>query len=250
MQFRLRLNCVLCVRARLLRALSDAEKHVRAAGEKPSSAGYGFLSDVATLSVRLQEDCSMSAASNRAISNDALYNDALRAAVVGVAAGALAFLALGPTSPFGLQVWALLTGWASFLLLGGGLDGLRKSAIHSLFGAFLALGALVFATHQPEALGVDFAVWAALGVAVTVALVTLAARLPLLGSVPASLLGYVSVLVATLPDYRVERILSPSVGNPVFGAVASLIIGALFAYAAEEIVQRLRSRVSESIAKA
>lgn len=185
-----------------------------------------------------------------AVSNRAIYNDALRAAVVGVAAGALAFLALGPTSPFGLQVWALLTGWASFLLLGGGLDGLRKSAIHSLFGASLALGALVFATHQPEALGVDFAVWAALGVAVTVALVTLAARLPLLGSVPASLLGYVSVLVATLPDYRVERILSPSVGNPVFGAVASLIIGALFAYAAEEIVQRLRSRVSESIAKA
>lgn len=193
----------------------------------------------------------MSAASNRAITNDALYNDSLRAAVVGVAAGALAFLALGPTSPFGLQVWALLTGWASFLLLGGGLDGLRKSVIHSLFGASLALGALIFATHQPEALvDVDFAVWAALGVAVTVALVTLAARLPLLGSVPASLLGYVSVLVATLPDYRVERILSPSVGNPVFGAVASLIIGALFAYAAEEIVRRLRSRVSESIAKA
>ncbi|MGD9657638.1 MAG: DUF1097 domain-containing protein [Methylocystis sp.] len=182
--------------------------------------------------------------------NRAMYNDALRAAVVGVAAGVLAFLALGPTSAFGLQVWALLIGWASFLLLGGGLDGLRRSAIHSLFGACLAVGALIFATHQPEALGVEFAVWAALGVALTVALVTLAARLPILSSIPASLLGYVSVLVATLPDYRIERILSPSIENPVLGAVASLIVGALFAYAAEEIAQRLRSRLGESTAKA
>jgi hypothetical protein len=216
----------------------------RSGGDPSLSGGHEFIADVATLAVSLQENCSMSTA------NFAIYNDALRAAVVGIAAGALAFLALGPTSTLGLQVWALLIGWASFLFLGGGLNGLRRSAIHSIFGACLALGALIFATHQPEALGVDFAVWAALGVALTVAVLTLAARFPMLDSIPASLLGYVSVLVATLPDFRVERILSPSVGNPVLGAVASLIVGALFAYAAEAIAQRLRPRVGESIAKA
>jgi hypothetical protein len=172
--------------------------------------------------------------------------DVVRAGIVGFAAGLLAFLALGPTAAYGLQVWAILTGWASFLVLGGGFDGFRRSIVHSFFGAVLALGALVFATNKPEALNIDFAVWASLGVALTVALITLAARFPALGSIPASLLGYVTVLSATMPDYRLERILAPSVENPVVGALASLIFGALFAFAAEEVARRLRSRIGEA----
>jgi multidrug transporter EmrE-like cation transporter len=178
----------------------------------------------------------MSSVTHRAI------GDAVRAAVGGCAAGQLAFLALGPTASLGLQVWAVLTGWALCLLLGGGLGGLRRSTIQSLFGACVALVALAFATHQPDTLGIDFAAWAALGVALTVALATLAARLPTLASIPASLLGYVSVLVATLPDYRIESIFTPSIENPAVGAVVSLMIGALFACAAEDVAQRLRSR--------
>lgn len=181
--------------------------------------------------------------------NHAISGDAVRAAIVGLAVGLLAFLALGPAARLGLQVWSILIGCASFFVLGGGLNGFIRSSVHSLFGALLAVAALAFATHQPEGVGMDFSAWAALGVAITVALLTLAARWSMLSSIPASLLGYISVLVATLPDYRLEKILSPSLENPLFGAIVSLLVGALFAYAAEAVVQRLRVRIDGSLAK-
>jgi hypothetical protein len=169
----------------------------------------------------------------------------VRAASIGLLAGLTTFLVLGPSAAYGSQIWAVFLAWASFLLLGGGLDGLRKTIVHNLFGVIVGLAALAFATQQPSVAEISYAAWAAIGVALTVGVIVLASKLSALSNIPASLLGYVAVLVAALPDYRLDKILAPNLENPVIGVVASLIAGALLAYVAEAIADYLRARLPQ-----
>jgi len=169
-----------------------------------------------------------------------------RAVSVGVLAGVATFLALGPSAGYGSQIWAVFLAWASFFHLGGGFAGLRKTIVQNLFGVAMGIIALVFATQQPATLAVGYAVWAAFGVALTVSVLVLASKFALLSDVPASLLGYVAALVVALPDFRLDKILAPSVENPLVGLIASLICGALLAFAAESVTDALRARAERA----
>jgi hypothetical protein len=172
-----------------------------------------------------------------------------RAVSVGLLAGAATFLALGPSAGYGSQIWAVFIAWATFCHLGGGLAGLHRTITHNLFGVVVGVVALVFATQQPFGLAVSFPLWAAAGVALTIGMIVLASKAAPLSDAPASMLGYVAALVAALPDYRLERILSPGLENPAVGLVASLVMGALLAFVADGAAELLRQRFSRSEAR-
>jgi hypothetical protein len=163
----------------------------------------------------------------------------IRAIGVALLGGLAAFLAFGPGAAYGLHALALLLGWASYSRFGGKLDGLAKSVAHSLAGAILGLAAIAFATQHAEfGRSVDFPIWAAIGVAVTLALLVLATRVALFADFVALLLGY-AAMAGTAQGVQLEDFLAPSLGNPALGAVLSLLIGALLACGADMLAEAL-----------
>jgi hypothetical protein len=171
---------------------------------------------------------------------------AFRAVSIGLLAGLTTFLALGPGAGHGLHSWAIFIAWASFIHLGGGLEGLKKTILQNFFGALLGSVALGFATQLPSGISISYPAWAAIGVALTICAIVLASELPAFSDVSSSLLGYVAILIGALPEISVEKIVAPNLGNPIIGVAASLIIGALLAFIAEAIADFLFSRLSRS----
>ena len=167
---------------------------------------------------------------------------AFRAVSIGLLAGVATFLTLGPAAGHGLRSWAVFIAWASFIHLGGGLEGLKKTISHNLFGAFLGSLALGFATQLPAGLSISYAAWASIGVALGICAIVLASKLPALSDIASSLLGFAAILIGALPDVSIEKMVTPSLENPIVGVVASLILGALLAFIAEAIADLLRKR--------
>jgi hypothetical protein len=169
-----------------------------------------------------------------------------RAVIIGMLAGLATFLTLEPTTAYGLQIWAILIAWACFFHLGRGLDALKMTIIRNLFGVLVGVVAMGLAAQFPAGAHMSFAAWAAIGVGVTICAIVLASQIPLLADVPTLLLGYVAILVATLPDSRLERLLAPGLENPILGVVASLVAGAVLAFSAEAAAEFLHNRLARA----
>jgi hypothetical protein len=166
--------------------------------------------------------------------------------VVGVAlfGGLAAFLTFGPASAH-IQILALLLGWVSYSHFDGKLDGLKRAVVHGLAGGVLGIGAASFlAQHSRFGAAVDFPIWAALGVAITLALVVIATKIQLLGDIVGLLLGYAAVVGTASQNGALEAILAPSLENPAIVVIVSLIVGALFGYGADLLRDALGSVLS------
>ncbi|MBU3887510.1 MULTISPECIES: DUF1097 domain-containing protein [Methylosinus] len=159
-----------------------------------------------------------------------------RAVSVGALGGLAAFLALGPAASYGAQLFAALIGWAGYMQFGGKLEGLKKSIPHHLFGVLLAAVALVAATRLPYGETIGVAAWTAIAVAVTLVLLVLASKLPALAEWPVSLAAYATLLATTHAD----DLLALAPNNPALLAALSLIVGAVFGYAAEQLAEALQ----------
>ncbi|MBG0810522.1 DUF1097 domain-containing protein [Methylosinus sp. H3A] len=159
-----------------------------------------------------------------------------KAVSVGALGGLAAFLALGPAAPHGAQLFAALIGWAGYQHFGGKLEGLKKSVLHYLFGVFLAALALVVSTRLPYGETIGDAAWTAIAVAITLGLLVLASKLPALGEWPVALLAYATLFATT----RADEIVALAPSNPVLLAALSLIVGAIFAFAAEHLAEALQ----------
>jgi len=168
--------------------------------------------------------------------------------VIGVAliGGLAAYLAFGPGAAHGLQILALLLGWASYGRFGGKLDGFKKSLLHSLVGGALGLVAVAFAAqHAAFGHGLDFPIWIALGVAITLALLAAATKLSLLSDFPALLLGYAAI-AGSAKSAALEAFLLPSTENPALGVFVSLLIGAFLACGADLAADGLEKLTARS----
>jgi hypothetical protein len=151
------------------------------------------------------------------------------AIVIGALAAVATWLCLGPAAGV-LAVWALFIGWGSFFHTGGKEDGLKKSAICHIWGAVLAAITLVIIGSAGQGLIVN-----ALLVGISVFVLVMGAKVPLLSTIPAAVYGYASTAAAVL-------LANPAIlGNSsaVFKAAAltalSLIVGNIFGYVSEKI---------------
>ena len=149
---------------------------------------------------------------------------------IGVLAGVATFLAVGPLSGF-FFIWAATIAWAAYFALGGNKEALKNTIVCGIFGVFMAwLTALEITTIPPDpALG--FPLMAAIAVTFAVIVLCLAANIPALASIPASVLGYSATFAYVLqtPDKLTQDVLlGVSFDNPLLVISASIVIGTYF----------------------
>jgi uncharacterized protein DUF1097 len=162
---------------------------------------------------------------------------------IAVLGGIWAFLALGPLSGFVL-VWAGFIGWGCFFHSGANTNALVKTIIGNAYGALVAWVALLIIVNVPvPGMG---AVWPAIVVGVTVFFLVIVASIDLLSVVPANVYGYAALVAYSLHQPSaapaagpLQNLVSPSFANPLVLLIVSMVIGALFGYASDQLAKVL-----------
>lgn len=153
-----------------------------------------------------------------------------------------AYLALGPLAGFVL-VWAGFVSWGCFFHSGGDEKALKTTIVGNAYGAVIAWIALLIIVNVPvEALGT---VWPALVVGATVFLLVIVASVDLLSSVPANVYGYACTVAYSLHQPSadgvgpLQNLASPNFENPLVLLIASMVVGALFAFASGRLAKAM-----------
>ncbi|MCX7092488.1 MAG: DUF1097 domain-containing protein [Methylobacter sp.] len=154
---------------------------------------------------------------------------ALSLSIAGLA-GLATFLAVGPLSGLFL-IWAATIAWAAYFFLGANQDALKNTIVCGIFGVFMAWLAAIELTNIPSTAILGFPFWAAITVTCSVLAMCLAANIPALGAIPASVLGYSSTfayLLQTPAKLTKEILLSASLDNPLILISISIVVGTFF----------------------
>ena len=147
---------------------------------------------------------------------------------IGLLAVAATWLFLGPLAAMNLQIWQAFIAWACFFNNGGKSAGLKTTIVCMGFGAVVGM-ASVLLIGQLGGLG---ALAAPVAVGIGAAVIVLAAHLPLLSAIPASVYGFASVAgLILLKGMPATEAIVPT--------ILSIVLGALFGWASEQIAGKL-----------
>lgn len=156
---------------------------------------------------------------------------------IGVLAGAATFLAVGPLSGVFL-IWVATISWAAYFALGGDDAAAKNTVVCSVFGVFMATYAAVEITNISSDAALGFPLMAAIIVCITVVVSCLAANVPALATIPATVLGYSSTfgyLLQTPDKLTPEVLLSLGWDNPCLIISFSLALGVGFGIASAKL---------------
>ncbi len=160
---------------------------------------------------------------------------------IGVLAGLATFLAVGPLSGV-FFIWAATISWAAYFALGGTTEAAKNTAVCGIFGVALATYAAVLITKiSPDAM-LGFPLTAAFIVTVSVIVLCLAANIPALSAIPASVLGYSATfayLLQTPSKLSPEVLLNVGWDNPMLIVSFSLALGVGFGIASAKLAAKL-----------
>jgi hypothetical protein len=149
---------------------------------------------------------------------------------IGGLAGVATFLAVGPASGI-FFIWAATIAWAAFFFLGATKEALINTIVCGIFGVFMAWLTAILLTEIPATAPLGFPLMAAITVAVAVVVMCLAANIPQLATIPASVLGYSSTfayLLQTSDKLTKEVLLGISLDNPLLVISISIVVGTYF----------------------
>ena len=149
---------------------------------------------------------------------------------IGGLAGVATFLAVGPASGI-FFIWAATIAWAAYFFLGATKEALINTIVCGIFGVFMAWLTAILLTDIPATAPLGFPLMAAITVAVAVVVMCLAANIPQLATIPASVLGYSSTFAYLLqtPDKLTKGVLlGVSLDNPLLVISISIVIGTYF----------------------
>ena len=147
---------------------------------------------------------------------------------IGLLAVVATWLFLGPLAAMNLQIWQAFIAWACFFNNGGKSAGLKTTILCMSFGAVVGM-ASVLLIGQLGGLG---ALAAPVAVGIGAAVIVLAAHLPLLSAIPASVYGFASVAgLILLKGMPATEAIVPT--------ILSIVLGALFGWASEQIAGKL-----------
>jgi hypothetical protein len=147
---------------------------------------------------------------------------------IGLLAVAATWLFLGPLAAMNLQIWQAFIAWACFFNNGGKSAGLKTTILCMGFGAVVGM-ASVLLIGQLGGLG---ALAAPVAVGIGAAVIVLAAHLPLLSAIPASVYGFASVAgLILLKGLPATEAIVPT--------ILSIVLGALFGWASEQVAGKL-----------
>lgn len=149
---------------------------------------------------------------------------------IGSLSGLATFLAVGPANGL-FFIWAATIAWAAYFFLGATKEALVNTIVCGIFGVFMAwVTAILLTEISPEAT-LGFPLMAAITVAVSVVVLCLAASIPQLAAIPASVLGYSSTfayLLQTADKLNKDVLLGASLDNPLVVISLSIVIGTYF----------------------
>jgi len=168
---------------------------------------------------------------------------ALSLSIAGLA-GLATFLAVGPLSGLFL-IWAATIAWAAYFFLGANQEALKNTIVCGIFGVFLAWLAAIELTNIPSTAILGFPVWAAVTVTCSVLVLCLAANIPALATIPASVLGYSSTFAYLLqtPDKLTQDVLlSASLNNPLILISISIVVGTYFGQFSAQLCAKLQEK--------
>jgi hypothetical protein len=146
---------------------------------------------------------------------------------IGILAGVATFLAVGPASGI-FFIWAATIPWAAYFFLGANKEALVNTIVCGIFGVVMAWITAILLTEISPEVAPGFSVMAAITVAVAVTVMCLAANIPQLATIPASVLGYSLVFAYLLqtPDMLTQDVLlSVSLSNPLLVISISIVVG-------------------------
>lgn len=131
-----------------------------------------------------------------------------------------------------------------FFHSGANNNALVKTIVGNAYGALVAWVALLIIVKVPvPGLG---AVWPAIVVGATVFLLVIVASIDLLPVVPANVYGYAALVAYSLHQASaapatgpLQNLVSPSFANPLVLLIVSMVIGALFGYASDQLAKVL-----------
>jgi len=149
---------------------------------------------------------------------------------IGGLAGVATFLAVGPASGL-FFIWAATIAWAAYFFLGATKEALINTIVCGIFGVFLAWFTAILLTNVSPDVVLGFPLVAGITVAVSVVVLCLAANIPQLATIPASVLGYSSTfayLLQTPDKLNQDVLLSISLSNPLIVISISIVIGTYF----------------------
>jgi len=134
-----------------------------------------------------------------------------------------------------------------FFHSGANTNALVKTIIGNAYGALVAWVALLIIVNVPvPSLG---AVWPAIVVGVTVFFLVIVASIDLLSVVPANVYGYAALVAYSLHQPSaapatgpLQNLVSPSFANPLVLLIVSMVIGALFGYASDQLAKVLPTK--------
>jgi hypothetical protein len=166
---------------------------------------------------------------------------------IGILGAVWAFLALGPLSGFVL-VWAGFIGWGCYFHSGANNNALTKTITGTAYGALIGwIALLIIVNVSVAALGV---IWPAIVVGATVFLLVIVASMNLLSIVPANVYGYAAIVAYSLQTPSappstgpLQNLTSASFANPLILLIVSMVIGALFGYASNQLSAALAKKV-------
>ena len=148
---------------------------------------------------------------------------------IGLLAVVATWLFLGPLAALNFQIWQAFIAWACFYHCGGKTDGLKKTIICMILGAVVGMLSVMLIGQ----LGMLGGLAAPVAVGIGAAVLVLAAHVPLLSTIPASVYGFASVagLILLGKDMTPMGAIVPTIG--------SIILGALFGWLSEMIGGKL-----------
>ncbi len=161
---------------------------------------------------------------------------------ISLLGGLATWLFLGPIlGGLGLSIWAAFVAWASFYHCGGLMAGFQKTVIHNIFGAIMGWIALWLITQAGLAGALGVPLGAAVAIVITVFILVMAAKAPILSDIPASVLGFASVAAYALAgkENNLAQITSGGLGNPLINVVISMVIGAIFGLVSQQIANAI-----------
>ena len=131
----------------------------------------------------------------------------------------------------GLLIWAGFLAWACYFHAGGNDAALKNTIVCNAFGSFCAWVAALLILSVPLAESLTLPVWAGIVVGLTVMGMCLAAHVPALSAIPASVYGYAATfayLLQTPNALTQENLMSASMANAFLLIVISMALGAVF----------------------
>ena len=151
--------------------------------------------------------------------------------VLAVAATWL-FFSVDPVVAAHMQVWQAFIAWGCHYHCGGKITGTRNTIVCMSFGAVVGTTAGLLANGPFASLG-QFAAPVAVGLGAAV--ICLASKVPLLGTIPASVYGFASIAgLFLLGGLSPTRALLPT--------ILSIVVGAAFGYVSEAVASALAKK--------